>query len=104
MRLPGESGKTRRGDGLAVTLVVLVWNMERDASGQLRELDVEHLSSALDDVVPAWTRCDAPEYEYVPKIVERGEVGHAVAQIRADGLVNLPCAVIAAGPQRLNQL
>ena len=91
-----------RGDRLTVTLVVLVRNVERDLPGQLGELDLQHLARAGDDVVSARARGHASEHQHVTKIVERREMRDAVADVRADGLVNLLRAVIAVEHERLD--
>ena len=71
---------------------------------QIRELDLEHLARARDDVVAARAGSDAAEHEDVPEIVERRKVRDAVAKVGADRLVDAPRARVARGHQRLHEL
>ena len=89
MRPQRVDGQAGGGDGLAVALVLFVGNVERDARRELRELDLQHLARAVDDVVAARAGGDAPEHEHVPEVVERGEMRDAIAEVRAERLVDL---------------
>ena len=82
----GEAGG---GDGLAVALVLLVGHVEGDAAGQFGELDVQHVTRAVDDVVTTGPGRHATEHEHVRDLVEVGKVRHAVAEVRAERVVDL---------------
>ena len=72
-----------------MALVVFVRHVKGDVTHKLWKFDVEHLAGAVDNVVAAISRHDAPENQHVSNVVKRREMCDAVTEVRADGLIDL---------------
>ena len=62
---------------------------EPDSLRQFRELVLEHLLGAAQNNVPALTRGDAAENQYIAELIEVGIVCDSISHITADGLEDL---------------
>ena len=87
--LNGNGRKAGRGDGLAVTLLLLIGDVISNALGDFGELGAEDFGGGGEDQIAARAGEDAAEHEEVAHVVEIGVGGDVVAEVDADGLVCL---------------
>src|SRR5438045_2581877 len=93
--LSPEFGQACGRDRLSMSLVLLVWSVELDALGKLREFSSHHFTSFLKKDSAAFSAGHATENEEVPHIVEIGTVRDEVPEADANSLVNAARPLIA---------
>ena len=90
-QLPGlsvQSRQARRRDGLAVALLFLIRNVERDFICQLRKFYFQNFLRAGSDNFPSGSRYYPPKDQDIFQIIEIGKVRNGVTKIGPDGFVN----------------
>lgn len=97
-----KDGQAGGGDGLAVALVFFVRGVESDAGDKFGEFGGENLMGDGEHGFSAGPGRDAAEHQEVVEVVEIGEVGDGVAEVGADGLVDLAGPAISGTHQFLN--
>src|SRR5438309_2034560 len=84
-----DSRQACGGDRLAMALFLFIRDMETDLIGYFGELNLQHILRTRDDNVASGPRSNPAEYQYIFQIIEICKMRDGIAQIRADGFIDL---------------